>query len=985
MTNYYPPSSIGPTDVGPYRLVRMIGEGGMGAVYYALRRSDNLAVALKILPRSLAMDNDQLARFRREAAVAMGLDHPNVVGCIDVDQSDGYNFMVMEFVGGGDAEELLRRSGGKISERRAMSISLDITKALHHASSFGLVHRDIKPENLLFTESGMAKLTDFGLVKRTAENLRITERGKAMGTPHFMAPEQARGKRDLDVRSDIYSLGATIYYLLSGLTPYNGNSAFEIVSQLASEPPPPLSNHRPDLSPSCLFIIECMMARELEDRPQSAKDLLVMIEAYFNGRQIPHPRDLTKPEKPAETPAEPRKGDTHNPMKKLKAAEFQSAAQSNRPAQPGDIPPNTITRHFMTSPTRIMTKGGAAPPPPSPETVSMPSAGTKVPLIKQNEGRRPAAAGPAPTPADLSPAARAPQPAPPTAALRSASSQVPSPSRTVAPPPNTYPPAALPMGIPLGQPFPGDGFPPQAYPPSNESGEQIAVDLDRPLPSMQYPLTPPAGVAAGTPGLPLAGRADTAFVGRPPTPGASPFESGELLAEEGSSTTASPTDAPQAPTPAYQVPGPVTARFRIQEPPPEAYIDDAAAPVEEAETPPPEAYIQDAQDGNPPAPTDRPAPEFAAAPEEVNASPSADGSGVATPVASSEPSQPLLDTPPEIIERIALQGSSTITPAVAIDPMPTAEPIAASDQPAAETTAEPPPTAHSEEAAPASIDQTADTAAAPMSATAPTTTTEPPMVSSIGVSPAELETTPPPSGSESLEQATPTATALTPIDTETASAATFAITPPAQESAVEPSANTAAGTDGDLRAETAVEAPNAAPVDPALDSAAEPAVAAVNSEVQTDTKASAPMIATPLEATPMADASNLSPATPAPPTLEMPTPTAVQPALAPAQNSPPASEPAIRSFSDMPAALPPASSAAIPTTETDTIDPNSLLARVRRLQSADTMLHEVPLVSAAPSPAPEEAPANSSSAWKYLALGFIGGVLITLALVLLMR
>ncbi|MGH7143483.1 MAG: protein kinase domain-containing protein [Planctomycetota bacterium] len=617
MTNFYPSSSVGPTDVGPYRLVRMIGEGGMGAVYYALRRTDNLAVALKILPRSLAMDNDQLARFRREAAVAMGLDHPNVVGCIDVDQSDGYNFMVMEFVGGGDAEELLRRSGGRISERRAMSIALDITKALHHASSFGLVHRDIKPENLLFTESGMAKLTDFGLVKRTAENLRITERGKAMGTPHFMAPEQARGKRDLDVRSDIYSLGATIYYLLSGRTPYNGNSAFEIVSQLASEPPPPLNGHRPDLSPSCMFIIESMMARELEDRPQSAKDLLVMIEAYFNGRPIPQPRELTKPvERPGggtDPNVDGRKAD-HNPMKKLKAAEFQSTPREGRRAEaPGEIPANSITRHFMSSPGRIIARGAAVPA-PSPESVSMPSMGTKIPLIRQNaEARKPAGTGSGTAQFTSLQAGSAPPAAtaPSASGLRSASANVPSPTRPP-PPPQAYPPTGIPMGIPVGS-----TFPPQAYPPADESGEQLAADLDLPLPQMHFPPTATPGWPAptpalqegqgpaGRPALPRAqGRADTAFLRRPPenTGGDDLFESGELLTAE----PALPGEAENSPPPAHAAPttpGPVTARFRIETPPPEAYLASGSVPAPargaelDAEEPPPEAYIESGDEG----------------------------------------------------------------------------------------------------------------------------------------------------------------------------------------------------------------------------------------------------------------------------------------------------------------------------------------------------------------------------------------------------
>ncbi|HTL53442.1 MAG TPA: protein kinase [Planctomycetota bacterium] len=1030
MTNHYPPQSVGPTDVGPYRLVRMIGEGGMGAVYYALRRSDNLAVALKILPRSLAMDSDQLARFRREAAVAMGLDHPNVVGCIDVDQADGYNFMVMEFVGGGDAEELLRRSGGRISERRAMSVALDITKALHHASSFGLVHRDIKPENLLFTESGLAKMTDFGLVKRTAENLRITERGKAMGTPHFMAPEQARGKRDLDVRSDIYSLGATIYYLLAGRTPYNGNSAFEIVSQLASEPPPPLASHRADLSQSCLFIIECMMSRELEDRPQSAKDLLVMIEAYFNGRPIPHPRDLTKQEKPQTEvlTGDARKTTDANPLKKLKAAEFQGTPREAKRPDPAHEPPaNALTRHFLGTPTRIIAKGAAAPPPPpAPETVSMPSMGTTVPLIKQNaDSRRPAMAGSSPTPSGVpSTAVRS---GPGTAAFaRSGQSDLKAPPQEIPSP--VQPPQA---------------YPPQlSYPEANESGEQIAADLDMPLPAVKFPPTPPAGVlgivntAGGLPPIPSppplrTARPETSFYRRDGSPAASPpppgvpgesrnatlFESGEMLeAEPPAAPSAPPMSAPPV------GPGPVTARFAIQTPPPEAYIDPhesgemleasdepasgpatvdapagvpmagAAKPAAEAygdaETPPPEAYLDSPE---PPGESGGEAGSFevddppAAATELFGgtpspASPNGASSGLAPPVANSEPQQPALQTPHELIERIALNVSSTANPAVdgveAVQPLTAAAPV---DTPAEESRetlplarsfVTPPDNsvelATSEGAQPAL--PVAEPRAEPAAELAAETVEEPP--STTEAPPSESASAPAASVAESAAPASETAEAVPSVEPQIAKAdianPLVMTAEPAAETAPLPATEPIRQVVADEAPPIAVEA-----VVPPTTPAPTAATATRLTPAATPMTANAPVAAAPIAAPTAVPGTKVESAVAASALLAA----APAPALAMPVFTPPAHGLA-------PAALPTAQSG----DETAAIQADSLLARVRRLHEADTISHEIPdpgLASATrPAPVPAE---TTDNPWPPVVLGFIGGVIITIVIVLVIQ
>ena len=258
----------------------------MGAVYLA-KRDDGKIVALKVLPRSLAQDGETLERFEREAAVAMGLDHPNIVDCLDVDEADGYHYMAMEYVPGGDAEDLLYQSGGRVPERRVFEIGLDIARALECANTFGLVHRDLKPENILFAQNGLARLTDFGLVKRELSYGRITQFGKAMGTPHFMSPEQARGQRMLDVRTDFFSLGSTMYYLLSGQTPYEGESAYEIVTKLATEEPIPIQMLVKDVSQQGAMLISHLMARDPEDRPQNPAALIDLFELHLGGHRLP--------------------------------------------------------------------------------------------------------------------------------------------------------------------------------------------------------------------------------------------------------------------------------------------------------------------------------------------------------------------------------------------------------------------------------------------------------------------------------------------------------------------------------------------------------------------------------------------------------------------------------------------------------------------------------------------------------------------------
>ena len=222
--------------VGPYHIIDKLGSGGMGAVYRAHVPDSGIEVALKLLPKQLSADPNYLMRFRREANVGMELNHPHIVRTIDFGESKGTYYIAMEVIEGGTLEHHLTVSGA-IPERTALKITRDLLSALQYAHEKNVVHRDIKPSNILFDREGKSKLTDFGLAKAEAPDPQFMNHGTTVGTPHYMAPEQARGDA-LDIRADLYALGATLYHAVTGRTPYSGSSAAVMNSHLRKELPP---------------------------------------------------------------------------------------------------------------------------------------------------------------------------------------------------------------------------------------------------------------------------------------------------------------------------------------------------------------------------------------------------------------------------------------------------------------------------------------------------------------------------------------------------------------------------------------------------------------------------------------------------------------------------------------------------------------------------------------------------------------------------
>ena len=206
--------------IGGYRITGVLGEGGMASVYEAEQVSIGRKVALKIMSSALAEDSVSAERFMREARAVGQINDPHVITIFDVGCEDGKYYMALELLQGGDVRHYIEAAGGKISPQRAIEIFSDMVHGLTAIEDVGLLHRDIKPANIFLTTDGRAKLADLGLARSTMGDDRMTMTGQTVGTPAFMSPEQARGNAELDIRSDIYSLGATLYYMVCGRPPF---------------------------------------------------------------------------------------------------------------------------------------------------------------------------------------------------------------------------------------------------------------------------------------------------------------------------------------------------------------------------------------------------------------------------------------------------------------------------------------------------------------------------------------------------------------------------------------------------------------------------------------------------------------------------------------------------------------------------------------------------------------------------------------------
>ena len=264
--------------IGQYRILDVIGKGGMGTVYKAEHLKPDRTCALKILsPELVYRDQIYVDRFLREARSAAGLNNPNVVLVYNVGSTEDTYFIEMEYVKGKSLQEVMSASRG-LSFDRATYIAACVARALSAAQENDLVHRDIKPDNILLGDDGSVKVTDFGLAKTVETATHITQTGSVMGTPYFMAPEQCEGE-EADGRSDTYALGATYYYMLTGRLPFVGKTALAIMYKQKHDPVPDIRRLRPEFPDAVQDFLAIAMAKKPEDRFQTAAEMLTSIEA----------------------------------------------------------------------------------------------------------------------------------------------------------------------------------------------------------------------------------------------------------------------------------------------------------------------------------------------------------------------------------------------------------------------------------------------------------------------------------------------------------------------------------------------------------------------------------------------------------------------------------------------------------------------------------------------------------------------------------
>ncbi len=270
--------------LGSFLLLERLGEGGMGQVFKARHRKLARIVALKVIRKERLSHPDAVRRFRREIQAAAQLSHANIVLALDADEHDGTHFFAMEYVEGVDLAHYVKQYG-PMPVARACDCVRQAALGLQHAHDKGLVHRDIKPHNLLLTRQGVVKVLDMGLARLTPESqaemsgASLTGDGVMIGTPDYVAPEQAMDARSADIRADLYSLGCTFYFLLAGRAPFSGGNALEKLLKHQSERPQSVRDFRPDVPSPVAAIVHRLLAKRPADRFQTPAELVAALAA----------------------------------------------------------------------------------------------------------------------------------------------------------------------------------------------------------------------------------------------------------------------------------------------------------------------------------------------------------------------------------------------------------------------------------------------------------------------------------------------------------------------------------------------------------------------------------------------------------------------------------------------------------------------------------------------------------------------------------
>jgi eukaryotic-like serine/threonine-protein kinase len=270
-----------------YKILGKLGAGAMATVYKAKQVSLDRMVALKKLPKKFSSNPQFIERFFAEGRAAAQLNHPNIVQAFDVGNEGDVYFFVMEYVEGRSVHEDIV-THKRFNESDAIDVGIQVAEALEHAHARGLIHRDVKPKNIMITKEGVVKLADMGLARAMSDvEAAEAEAGRAFGTPYYISPEQIRGEKDIGPPADIYSLGVTLYHMVTGSVPYEGKNPSSVMHKhLKSELIPP-DHVNPKLGAGISEVIEMMMAKRVKDRYQNCSDLLIDLRAIKNGQTPP--------------------------------------------------------------------------------------------------------------------------------------------------------------------------------------------------------------------------------------------------------------------------------------------------------------------------------------------------------------------------------------------------------------------------------------------------------------------------------------------------------------------------------------------------------------------------------------------------------------------------------------------------------------------------------------------------------------------------
>lgn len=315
------------SSISGYKILGKLGAGAMATVYKAKQISLDRIVAIKKLPKKFSSNPQFIERFFAEGRAAAQLNHPNIVQAFDVGNEGDLYYFVMEYVEGRSVhDDIVTHKRYKESE--AIDIAIQVAEALEHAHDRGLIHRDVKPKNIMITREGVVKLADMGLARAMSDvEAAEAEAGRAFGTPYYISPEQIRGEKDIGPPADIYSLGVTLYHMVTGSVPFEGKNPSSVMHKhLKSELVPP-DHVNPKLSAGISEVIEMMMAKRVSDRYQNCADLLIDLRAI----------------KQRDTPPLAHKDVFH-------ADDLQRIAAEAEQAAPAEIPENTAP---MGSPSVI--------------------------------------------------------------------------------------------------------------------------------------------------------------------------------------------------------------------------------------------------------------------------------------------------------------------------------------------------------------------------------------------------------------------------------------------------------------------------------------------------------------------------------------------------------------------------------------------------------------------------------------------------------